>query len=74
MRAYVLMDKQGNFFGPGGWVEDIREARPFRAEHILKLLKAFPKSKASAIEVNIAYEPENLTGSPFFESFDRVAA
>lgn len=74
MRAYVLMEKHGNYFGAGGWVEDVREARPFTATDILKLLKTFPKCKASAIEVNLTYSPEPLTLNPAFETFSRMAA
>lgn len=74
MRAYVLMSKDEKFWGVGGWIEDVREARPFTATDILKLLRTFPKSKAAAIEVNMTYAPEPLTLDPRFETFSRMAA
>jgi hypothetical protein len=74
MRAYVLMNKDGKFFGPGGWLGDIREATPFPAADVLKMMKALKGCKACAVAVNIAYMPENLPASPMFESFSRAAA
>ena len=43
-RRFLIMNAKGEYFGPGGWVENIHEARQFSPEHAAEMLKVFPRA------------------------------
>jgi len=45
-RVFVIMDARGNYYGPGGWHDDVYRARLFSPEDAKAMLKVFPDSAA----------------------------
>lgn len=47
-RVYLIMNAKGEYYGPGGWLEDAKQARPFSPDDAGEMLKVFPGSAAVA--------------------------
>ncbi len=47
-RVFLIMNAKGEYYGPGGWVEDYNEARQFSPVDTLEMLRVFPGSAAVA--------------------------
>lgn len=48
MTVYLIMNEKGEYYGPGGWVEDAWQARMFSPEDAANMLKVFPRGSAIA--------------------------
>lgn len=45
-RVFLVMNARGEYYGPGGWVEEEQQARQFCIEDALQMLKVFPNCSA----------------------------
>lgn len=64
--GYLIMNKRGEYFGPGGWGDE-KTARIFTAEDAVKMTRVFAP-KVSAIRVHVTeYRAENTRALPEFE-------
>lgn len=66
--GFVIMNKAGQYFGPGGWLDEPDAARIWEAADALKMLEAFSPS-VSLIRVRVTgYKPEDTRSLPGFQS------
>jgi hypothetical protein len=54
MEVFVIMNQKGEWYGPGGWLEDVNRAAIFSPDDAALMLKVFPSASAIAAEIHFS--------------------